>query len=373
MAWQEIHDDSDLKRYRTELPNMCDDEMDPYQYRLYAHYKRVCGAGNGGACWEEVRTTAAKTKMSAGKVVTTRNWLVANGWITAIQSIEGGPYTIRIIDRWLENFGRYAPPVHQVNAVDKSPAGRAETAQQMDLPFTTRTACSWDEQERSPGEQRVHLVNVRSNVVKKEPEEERTKEENDRLDARARVHEGGVDKSGESVKDNSNGNDSRPNGVRNAESLATAAPPLSPYPLPPNPDLLTVLVAWNDTLEAPFDDPDLADMAVAAAQRHHMSPKQLETLIRLSTQRADNPPGFVFDSLVKRDGRAPRPRPGRTARAAVTRPNSPHARWNAELDEQRRTEALLIEAHQSGQCDPRSCAYCLLLEEPEEEPDGNAC
>ncbi len=35
---QTIIDNGDLCRYRTELPNMCDDDLDPYQYRLYAHY-----------------------------------------------------------------------------------------------------------------------------------------------------------------------------------------------------------------------------------------------------------------------------------------------------------------------------------------------
>ena len=105
---QTIIDNGDLRRYRTELPNMCDDDLDPYQYRLYAHYKRWCGA-NGGTVTESVRRTADACRMSATKVIETREWLSANGWITIDQNPETGIYAIQIIDRWPENFARFAP------------------------------------------------------------------------------------------------------------------------------------------------------------------------------------------------------------------------------------------------------------------------
>lgn len=96
-----IEDASDLRRYRTEIPNMADDEMDPYQYRLYGHYKRI------GECWESTRTTARMTGMSIGKVVETRNWLAQNRWIELAQHTSGS-ILVRIVDRWLENFTRYS-------------------------------------------------------------------------------------------------------------------------------------------------------------------------------------------------------------------------------------------------------------------------
>jgi len=105
---QTIIDNGDLRRYRTELPNMCDDDLDPYQYRLYAHYKRWCGA-NGGTVTESVRRTADACRMSATKVIETREWLSDNGWITIDQNPETGIYAIQIIDRWPENFARFAP------------------------------------------------------------------------------------------------------------------------------------------------------------------------------------------------------------------------------------------------------------------------
>lgn len=140
-APQQIIDDSDLRRYRTEIPNMADDELDPYEMRLYVHYKRVCG--QTGVCWESVETTAEKCKMSAGMVVKTRRRLDEKRYI----KVEKGAKTnstcnVRMVDRWGENMARYA--------------------------F-----------KRSPGERSVHAVNdsvhqvkQRSNVVKKEHIEE---------------------------------------------------------------------------------------------------------------------------------------------------------------------------------------------------------
>ncbi len=98
---QEIVDDGDLRKYRTEVPNMADDELDPYQYRLYAHYKRV------GNCCETVRTTAEKTRMSVTKVIETRDWLALNGWIS-VTVRSNTTMNIRVLDRWPENFKRYS-------------------------------------------------------------------------------------------------------------------------------------------------------------------------------------------------------------------------------------------------------------------------
>ena len=120
---QEIIDDGDLRKYRTEIPNMADDELDPFQMRLYVHYKRACGAYGRGYV-ESVRTTAGITQMSVGKVVSTRQWLHDNGWIVAAaQPDRDGSYMVRIVDRWAENFAKFAPKranaaadgVHQVN------------------------------------------------------------------------------------------------------------------------------------------------------------------------------------------------------------------------------------------------------------------
>lgn len=108
MINQRLEDNGDLRRYRIELPNMTDDDLDPFQFRLYAHYKRVCGGGvNGGECFEKVTTTAQRCQMSRDKVIEARDWLAANGWIDIVADKKHILH-IRIIDRWPENMARYS-------------------------------------------------------------------------------------------------------------------------------------------------------------------------------------------------------------------------------------------------------------------------
>jgi hypothetical protein len=125
---QQIRDDGDLRRYRTEVPNMADDELDPYQMRLYVHYKRVCGAGADGACWESVDTTAERCKMSAGMVVKTRCQLVEMGYISVEKGANrNSTCTVTINDQWAENMNRYvqkrSPDEHSVHVVSDSVHG----------------------------------------------------------------------------------------------------------------------------------------------------------------------------------------------------------------------------------------------------------
>ena len=103
---QVISDPSDLKKYRTELPNLYDDaDLDVYEHRLLCHYKRV------GECTEGLETTARKCKMSEGKVSEVRQALADKGWIT-LQRVEmdKGRYRfiVRVVDRWIENFAKYS-------------------------------------------------------------------------------------------------------------------------------------------------------------------------------------------------------------------------------------------------------------------------
>jgi hypothetical protein len=171
MTKQQIHDDGDLRKYRIEIPNMADDELDPYQFRLYAHYKRVCG-GNGGTCWESVRTTAERTKISTAKIVDTRRELEEGGWIK-VSEHKTGTYQIVIVDRWLENFKKYA--VSQEDEAERSPDKQPDEgvsqANRVLAPLT----------ERSPGEHPVSDTNRRTNTKKKKQIEEKTKEEQQQL------------------------------------------------------------------------------------------------------------------------------------------------------------------------------------------------
>ena len=103
---QVIHDPSDLRKYRTELPNLYDDsDLNVYEFRLLAHYKRV------GLCRESLPTTATKCRMSEGQVSEMRKTLADKGFITLERKEMGGKryrYIVRVVDRWIENFARYS-------------------------------------------------------------------------------------------------------------------------------------------------------------------------------------------------------------------------------------------------------------------------
>lgn len=112
---QNVTDNSDTRKWFTILENMADDDLNPYQYRLLGHYKRVCGA-NGGKCTESVRETAQTCKMSVGMVSKTRKELRDLGWInftTERHKSDNGKWvidgiTVTIKDRWAENFARFS-------------------------------------------------------------------------------------------------------------------------------------------------------------------------------------------------------------------------------------------------------------------------
>lgn len=105
-------DDSDLKKYRTEIPNMIFDiGLTPYEVALYCHIKRVCGAEEGGVCWKGVRTLSKETGMSIGRISEARAELARRGLIHVSQP--KGPGTsavVTIVDIWPENMARYSTP-----------------------------------------------------------------------------------------------------------------------------------------------------------------------------------------------------------------------------------------------------------------------
>lgn len=122
MTRQHITDESvSGRKYFHTLLNMVDDDLNPYQYRLYGHYVRV--AGEHGACYESVRTTARITRMSPAMVVKTRNELTALRFIECVKSDDPNEtIAVTVVDRWADNIARYSDKrsphkqgVHQVN------------------------------------------------------------------------------------------------------------------------------------------------------------------------------------------------------------------------------------------------------------------
>jgi DnaD/phage-associated family protein len=103
---QVIIDASDLRKYRTELPNLYDDSgLDVYEFRLLAHYKRV------GRCTEGLPTTARICNMSMSQASETRKSLSVKKFIKLEKNPMGGgrySYIVTVLDRWIENFAKYS-------------------------------------------------------------------------------------------------------------------------------------------------------------------------------------------------------------------------------------------------------------------------
>lgn len=153
----EIKDDGVTDRYFHVMLNMADDELDPYEYRLLGHYRRVCGAKNI-PCTESTRTTAERCKMSAGKVSETRAALAAAGWIWI--SDEGNRTVVTLVDRMPENVARYSGDnrsLHEHSSGERSSheqSPKRRNVHVVNVSFTTRTKRSPHERDRSPGERK---------------------------------------------------------------------------------------------------------------------------------------------------------------------------------------------------------------------------
>ena len=114
MTKQSIKDDGSIGKYATVIPHMADDDLDPFQMRLYVHYKRLFA--EKGSCEESVRETAEKTHMNTKTVTKARNGLAELGYIaqekpTKEQARKGQTVHVTLVDRWQENVSRYTKPV----------------------------------------------------------------------------------------------------------------------------------------------------------------------------------------------------------------------------------------------------------------------
>ena len=97
---QDIRNEAPLNRYFHMLPNMYDDDLDPFQYRLLGHYVRC------GKCTESTETTARNTKMTDDKVRSSRNDLKRLGYIE-VETRKDGRLSVTVVDRMAENIERY--------------------------------------------------------------------------------------------------------------------------------------------------------------------------------------------------------------------------------------------------------------------------
>lgn len=127
-------------RYFHIMLNMADDDLDVYEYRLLGHYIRV------GKTFESTRTTAKNTKMSVGKVVSTRMSLHVKGYVRLEYGDKNDTVTVHIIDRMAENVARYN--VHQMNTDDDQRSPDEQGVQDMNA--GSLDGCSPDEPKKNP-------------------------------------------------------------------------------------------------------------------------------------------------------------------------------------------------------------------------------
>ena len=153
-----VHDEGDLRKYRTETPNMVlDMGLDPYTGWLYTHIKRI--AGDRGVCDGGSRTLARIACMSFGQVSKSKGILEEKGLIRVkTHSRESGLadeiYVVNIWRRNFEHFDAVAPVREVPREADPVPE---ETRSPDEHPpvhvvNTSKTACSCGEHPCSCGE-----------------------------------------------------------------------------------------------------------------------------------------------------------------------------------------------------------------------------
>lgn len=123
-----IQNEAPAHRYFTMMLNMADDDLDPFEYRLLAHYVRVCGSGE--TCQESVRTTAKITRMSTYKLQIARDSLVTKGYLEVVKpvkalAIRGETCKVKIVNRWSENISRYDKAVSNLTQPASTPVSNS--------------------------------------------------------------------------------------------------------------------------------------------------------------------------------------------------------------------------------------------------------
>ena len=161
---QRVREEVPDQAYFAIIPHIVDELLGPYEYRLYGHYRRVCGEGSRGRCYEKTATTAEKTGMSVGKIAQARRILEDLGMIRVHQrKVRNLIRTdVTMLDLWPVNMEYFT--VQDVNdGVQRSPHERYR---------------SLYERYRSPHERyRSPHERLKNNLGKEELREEELREE----------------------------------------------------------------------------------------------------------------------------------------------------------------------------------------------------
>jgi hypothetical protein len=104
----EVRDEGDLRKYRTEIPNIVLEKgLSPHALALYVHLKRT--AGGGGLCYKSTRRLAEETGISTGKISEARTELEKHELIAVNRPKDKRKAAeVTIVDVWPENFAHFA-------------------------------------------------------------------------------------------------------------------------------------------------------------------------------------------------------------------------------------------------------------------------
>jgi hypothetical protein len=110
MSKTRAENEAPAHKYFTQMLNIAEDDLDPFQYRLLAHYVRW--TGHGGESDESIRQAASATKMGVNKIRSTLQELETLKYIkvdrpTPQEARNGKTIHITILDRWMDNISRY--------------------------------------------------------------------------------------------------------------------------------------------------------------------------------------------------------------------------------------------------------------------------
>ncbi|MBN1372934.1 MAG: helix-turn-helix domain-containing protein [Anaerolineaceae bacterium] len=98
-------------RFFTMLPNLVDDlPLSTVAFRLYAHYKRVTGEGDGGACWESSERICKRLCISKSTLTRARKELEKWGLVSSEKRSFHGEFpsvVVKVKNIWTANNAVY--------------------------------------------------------------------------------------------------------------------------------------------------------------------------------------------------------------------------------------------------------------------------
>ena len=163
-----VLDESGDRKYFTIIPNYIVNHSTPYEQAIYLFMKRV--AGENGTCWTSAQEIARKLGCSRNTITKYRNKLVKRGWIQKVGHKKVGATSqtvleFKIVDLWELNNEFYAK---------KGKVSNNDSLEKVSPSDESRHVAT---AKVSTGDGKVSLRVHKEEPMKKNPEEDNTKDE----------------------------------------------------------------------------------------------------------------------------------------------------------------------------------------------------